>query len=260
MTDTPNPSILGWSADGAWSSVELMDGFDPAHSFGPQVAPNYDEESMRGDEDDTVDFLRARAGTGRALELAIGTGRIGLPLAMRGTPVDGIELSADMVDELRAKPGGEDLQVSIGDMSRVRMDATYDLVYLVFNTIGNLLTQDDQVRCFENAAAHLSPTGVFVLECRMPTAQARPGHQFVDVQHVEVDNVAVDVCAYDPVTQVLDKQRVRIDADGIPCRRSACDWPALRSSTSWRASRACTLSSDSAAGAKNRSPRQAGAM
>lgn len=191
-----------------------MEGFDPARSFGPQVASTYDADSVRGDEEDTVEFLHARAGTGSALELAVGTGRIALPLIRRGTPVDGIELSPAMVDQLRAKPGGQEVQVAVGDMSQLRLDRTYALVYLVFNTIGNLLSQDEQVRCFENAAAHLAPNGVFVLECRVPTATSRASHQFVDVGHVGIDRVLLDACRYDPVSQIIDVQHVRIDANG----------------------------------------------
>src|SRR5690606_37149818 len=147
-----------------------MQDFDPASSFGHDVSTRYDAESVRGDEDDTVAFL-ARLARGRdALELAIGTGRIALPLARAGIRVDGIELSQEMVDRMREKPGGDAIDVTIGDMSRATTGRTYGLVYLVFNTIGNLLTQDDQVRCFENAARHLSDDGVFVLECRIPAA------------------------------------------------------------------------------------------
>ena len=192
-----------------------MEGFDPALSFGPQVALDYDVESVRGDEDATAEFLHSRARDGTALEFAIGTGRIALPLARRGTPVDGIELSPAMVEQLRAKPGGHELRVRIGDMSRLRLDRAYGLVYLVFNTIGNLLTQDEQVRCFENAAAHLAANGVFVLECRVPTAPSRPAHQYVDAEQVAVGKVVLDVCRYDPVTQILDEQHVRIGAGGI---------------------------------------------
>ena len=192
-----------------------MEGFDPARSFGPQVARDYDAESVRGDEDDTVEFLHSRAGGGAALELAIGTGRIALPLARHGTPVDGIEQSPAMAERLRAKPGGHELRVDIGDMSRLRLDRAYALVYLVFNTIGNLLTQDGQLRCFENAAAHLAPNGVFVLECRVPTAPSRPARQYVDAEHIGAGKVVLDVCRYNPVTQILDEQHVRIGADGI---------------------------------------------
>jgi SAM-dependent methyltransferase len=194
-----------------------MEGFDPATSFGDDVSRRYDDEA-RGDEDETVAFLArlARlAGPGDALELAVGTGRIALPLAATGVRVDGIELSPHMVERLREKPGGGDLDVTIGDMSRVDKGRSYGLVYLVFNTIGNLINQDDQVRCFENAARHLSADGVFVVECRVPIAPSRPGHQYVDAEHVGVDHVMLGVNRYDPVTQILDINHVRISADGI---------------------------------------------
>jgi SAM-dependent methyltransferase len=192
-----------------------MDGFDPRTSFGLDVSKRYDVEDARGDEEETVAFLARIAGRRDALELAVGTGRIALPLGRAGVRVDGIELSQDMVDRLREKPGGTDLEVTIGDMSSVTTGRTYGLVYLVFNTIGNLLTQDDQVRCFQNAARHLADDGVFVLECRVPTAPSRPGHQFVDAEEVRVDHVTLGVCQYDPVAQILDVNHVRISAEGI---------------------------------------------
>lgn len=192
-----------------------MEGFDPSTSFGRDVAQRYDAETVRGDEEETVAFLAGLAGGRDALELAVGTGRIAMPLTAAGVRVDGIELSPDMVARLREKPGGADIDVTMGDMSRVTTGRTYGLVYLVFNTIGNLLTQDDQVRCFENAARHLTGDGVFVLECRVPTAPARPGHQFIDAEEVEVDHVTLGVGQYDPVSQVLDLNHVRIATDGI---------------------------------------------
>lgn len=191
-----------------------MEGFDPRTSFGYEVSKRYDEVP-RGDEEETVAFLTRLAGRRDALEFAVGTGRIALPLMAAGVRVDGIELSQDMVDRMREKPDGEAVQVTMGDMSRVTTGRTYGLVYLVFNTIGNLLTQDDQVRCFQNAARHLADDGVFVLECRVPTAPSRPGHQYVDAEQVGVDHVVLDVCRYDPVTQVLDENHVRIGADGV---------------------------------------------
>jgi 16S rRNA A1518/A1519 N6-dimethyltransferase RsmA/KsgA/DIM1 with predicted DNA glycosylase/AP lyase activity len=129
-----------------------MEGFDPRTSFGYEVSQRYDEDA-RGDEEETVAFLARLAGGRDALELAVGTGRIALPLMAAGVRVDGIELSQDMVDRMREKPDGEAVQVTMGDMSRVTTGRSYGLVYLVFNTIGNLLTQDDQVRCFQNAAS-----------------------------------------------------------------------------------------------------------
>ncbi|WP_084959250.1 class I SAM-dependent DNA methyltransferase [Thermoactinospora rubra] len=191
-----------------------MKGFDPRTSFGYEVSKRYDDE-VRGDEEETVAFLAGLADGRDALELAVGTGRIALPLTRAGVRVDGIELSPDMADRLREKPDGDRIDVTMGDMSRVTTGRTYGLVYLVYNTIGNLLTQDDQVRCFENAARHLADDGVFVVECRIPTAPARPGHQYVDPEQIEVDEVGLDVCRYDPVTQVLDENHVRIRADGI---------------------------------------------
>jgi SAM-dependent methyltransferase len=192
-----------------------MEGFDPRTSFGYEVSKRYDADDARGDEEETVAFLARLAGQRDALELAVGTGRIALPLAEGGVRVDGIELSQDMVDRMREKPGGDQVEVTMGDMSRVTTGRTYGLVYLVFNTIGNLLTQDDQVRCFENAARHLTDDGVFVIECRVPTAPARPGHQFIDVERLEMDHVELGVSRYDPVTHVLDINHVHLGADGL---------------------------------------------
>jgi SAM-dependent methyltransferase len=192
-----------------------MNDFDPATSFGPEVAEHYDSDEARGDEDDTVAFLAGLAGEGDGLEFAIGTGRIALPLIAAGVNVDGIELSPDMVDRMREKPGGDVVDVSMGDMSKVQMGRTYGLVYLVYNTIGNLLTQDEQVRCFENAARHLTRDGVFVLECRIPVAPTWPDRQRVSVEGVELDRVALDVCSYDPVTQILDNNHLRLRPNGI---------------------------------------------
>ncbi|MEQ1698517.1 MAG: class I SAM-dependent methyltransferase [Ilumatobacteraceae bacterium] len=176
----------------------------------------YDTEQSRGDEPAAAEFLAARAGGGRALEFAIGTGRIALPLAALGVSVDGIELSPAMVDQLRTKPGGAALRVEFGDMTTVRMGGTYSLVYLVYNTIFNLLTVDDQVRCFENAAAHLADDGVFVVETAVPHAWIRPGQtDYVHTEFVELAAIGFDVARYDPVTQLLSENHVAITADGV---------------------------------------------
>ena len=166
-----------------------MKGFDPATSFGYEESRRYDAVEVRGDEQQTVAFLARLAGQRNALEFAVGTGRIALPLMRAGVQVDGIELSPDMVDRLREKPGGDAIDVRLGDMSRVTTGRAYGLVYLVYNTIGNLLSQDDQVRCFENAARHLADGGAFLLECRVPTAPLTPGHGFVNAERVAVDQV-----------------------------------------------------------------------
>ena len=146
--------------------------------FGNEVAAGYDQNlGTHGDPgviNATVDVLAELAGDGAALEFAIGTGRIGLPLAARGVPVSGIEFSPAMAEQLRAKDGAESVAVTIGDMATTRVDGAFRLVYLVFNTIGNLTTQAQQVACFENAAAHLEPGGCFVIEVVVPDLRRVP--------------------------------------------------------------------------------------
>lgn len=190
-----------------------MEGFDPRTSFGYEVSRRYGTGS-RGDEEETVAFLAGLAGGRDALEFAVGTGRIALPLRAAGVRVDGIEQSKHMVDRMRERPDGNDVDVIMGDMSRISTGRTYGLVYLVYNTIGNLLTQDDQVRCFENAARHLADDGVFVLECRVPAAHV-PSDQYIDVEQIGLDSVDLGVCRYDRVTQVLDVNHVHMGADGL---------------------------------------------
>ncbi len=147
-------------------------------SFDERVAARYDASS--GEEFEpavisaTVDFLADLAGDGDALELAVGTGRIALPLSGRGVRVSGIDLSPPMVTQLRAKPGAEAIAVTIGDMCTTRVDGSYRLAYLVFNTICNLTSQDAQVECFRNAAAHLEPGGCFVIEVGVPDLRRLP--------------------------------------------------------------------------------------
>jgi len=158
--------------------------------FAGDVAARYDAHlGERGEPAvlaETVDFLAALAGEGPALELGIGTGRIALPLAQRGVPVHGIDLSADMVAQLRAKAGGAELPVTIGDFSTTRVEGTFALVYLVYNTISNLTTQDAQVACFANAAARLGPGGCFVVEVGVPDGQPLSVFDLSDT-HVGVD-------------------------------------------------------------------------
>jgi SAM-dependent methyltransferase len=190
-----------------------MEGFDPFQSFGPDVAERYDED-LRGDEPETVDFLAEFAGDGPVLEFAIGTGRIALPLVERSLRVDGIEQSAAMVDRLRAKPNGHDLGVTIGDMSTVALAGRYSLVYLIFNTIHNLLTQDAQVQCFENAARHLNDEGVFVVETGVPWDGPRKG-SYVDVPKVGLDEVRISPHRYDAMTQILNINHMRLTSNGI---------------------------------------------
>jgi SAM-dependent methyltransferase len=192
-----------------------MRDFDPRTSFGPAVAASYDDRP-RGDEAQTVAFLAELARGGPALEFAIGTGRIALPLAATGVRVDGIEQAEAMIARLRAKPGGATLTVRIGDMADATAGAGYRLVYLVFNTLFNLLSQDAQVRCFENAARHLAPDGAFVVEAAVPDfLYALRDHQYVDAEALRSTAAALDIGRYDPVTQLLDECHVTLSADGV---------------------------------------------
>ena len=150
----------------------------PEDHFGEPVAARYDESSAEMFEpalvDPVVDFLAALAGQGAALELGIGTGRIALPLARRGVRVHGIDLSGAMVARLRAKPDAEQIAVTIGDFATTTVDGRFSVAYLVFNTIMNLTSQDEQVACFQNAAAHLEEGGCFVIEVMVPALQRLP--------------------------------------------------------------------------------------
>jgi len=165
-----------------------------------RVAAGYDAASAEMFSDDvlgpTVDFLAPLAERGRTLELAIGTGRVALALRARGVDVHGIDSSPSMVEQLRAKPGGDTIPVTIGDMATARVAGTFALVYLVYNTITNLLTQDEQVACFCNASAHLDAGGSFVIEVFVPSLRRLPvGERFVpfDVTpgHIGVDEFDV---------------------------------------------------------------------
>lgn len=177
--------------------------FDPMSSFGEDAAATYDDE-LRGDEAETVACLERLARGGPVLELAIGTGRIGLPLAASGLQVEGVEQSAAMVARLRGKPGGERISITMGDMADVPVSGSYRLIYLVYNTLYNLLTQDDQVRCFDKVARHLTDDGLFLVEAAVHNSRYRlRDDQYVDAEAVELHRVTLDVGRYDQVTQLL---------------------------------------------------------
>jgi SAM-dependent methyltransferase len=156
--------------------------------FAGAVAERYDESTNGMPIEPVVEFLVPFAGGG-ALELAIGTGRIALPLAERGVRVAGIDLSSDMVAQLRTK--SDEIPVVVGDMTTTRVDGTFSLVYIVFNSIDNLTTQDAQVACFANAAAHLEPGGCFVVEVGVPPSQRLSVFDLSDT-HVGVDEYDAD--------------------------------------------------------------------
>jgi SAM-dependent methyltransferase len=197
--------------------------------FDERVAARYDESSAEMFDpavvDPVVDFLVELAGSGRALELGIGTGRIALPLAQRGVPVHGIELSKAMAAKLRAKPGGEDIDVTIGDFATTTVDGMFSVAYLVFNTISNLTTQEAQVACFRNVAAHLEPRGCFVIEVSVPELQRLPPGETLHAFHVSATGWGID--EYDVAKQGLTSHHFRI-VDGrveglsIPFRYA---WP-----------------------------------
>jgi hypothetical protein len=199
-------------------------GSDPA-AFRPSAdlrdadaAIRGDEEAglywLRGDEDAACRFLAELAGDGRALEFGIGDGRIALPLAERGVEVAGIELSADQVRLLRSKPGGSAINVAVDDMATAVVPGRHSLVYVVFNTIFNLRTQGDQVRCFENAARHLDDDGAFVVETVVPSTWTDE-HEYVRPRWIGREGVGINVCRYDPVSQILVENLVRLSGSGI---------------------------------------------
>ena len=197
----------------------------PEDHFGERVAARYDESSAEMFDpavvDPAVDFLADLAGDGAALELGIGTGRIALPLARRGVRVHGIDLSAAMVARLRAKPGAERIGVTVGDFATTTVESRFSLAYLVFNTINNLTTQDDQVACFQNVAAHLRPGGCFVVEVGVPALQRLPPGETVRAFTVSATRLGFD--EYDVVSQGLISHHYavvdgRFEANSVPFR------------------------------------------
>jgi SAM-dependent methyltransferase len=190
---------------------------DPDGYFGAEVAAHYDDPEspvFQAEQiNPAVELLAGLAADGRALEFAIGTGRIALPLAERGVPVSGIELSRAMVDQMRAKPGGADIEVAVGDMTTTTVAGEFALVYLVFNTIMNLTSQRAQTDCFRNAARHLAPGGRFVIEVMVPDLRRLPPGQ--DAVPFEVSDRHLGFDTYDTVTQAMTSHHVRF-VDGQP--------------------------------------------
>ena len=185
--------------------------------FGGVIAEKFDERyAYQADPsvvEPMVDFIAELAGDGAALELGIGTGRIALPLAQRGVRVSGIELSPDMVAQLRKKAGAKNIEVAIGDFSATQVDGTFTVAYLVANTIMNLTTQAAQVACFENVAAHLEPGGCFVIDVIVPGLQRLPpGETF---QPFDVSPTHLGFDEIDVVSQALVSHHYWIDGDTV---------------------------------------------
>jgi SAM-dependent methyltransferase len=209
------------------SDQMTMKGYGP-ETFGALNADRYDaDQTPDAPVEDTVALLAELAGGGAVLELAIGTGRVALPLAARGLSVRGIDASPEMIAKLRAKPGGAAIPVSVGDFADVAIDGDYDLIFLVFNTLFNLTSQDDQVRCFENVAKRLATRGLFVIEAFVPDLA-----HFVDLHRVRtvdvtMDSVVIEASRHDPVTQTIHYQYMRTTREGtrltpLPMRYA---WP-----------------------------------
>jgi SAM-dependent methyltransferase len=192
-----------------------MEPYGP-ETYGDRIADVYDAFHDLGDETPAaVETLASLAGSGPVLELAIGTGRLALPLAERGLEVHGIDASEGMVAKLREKPGGERISVTMGDFADVGVEGSYPLVFVVFNTFFALLTQDDQLRCFANVAARLADGGAFVIEAFFPDLARFDRNQRAHVTVVETDRVLLDASRHDPVRQRIDSAHVVIGDGGV---------------------------------------------
>ncbi len=204
-----------------------MEGFGPA-TFGALNAEDYDLLHDPGTTEATVALISRLAGQGRILELAIGSGRIALPLVERGHDVSGVEASPEMVAKLREKPGAADIEIALGDMADVGIDGPFDHVFLVFNTLFNLTSQEAQVRCFRNVAKRLSNSGSFLIETFVPDLSGFENGQRTQTKRLTMDEVWLEAATHDPVRQLLEFQRIRICQDTmklvpLPMRYA---WPA----------------------------------
>ena len=192
--------------------------------FDERIASTYDSdvESFNSEAvNPVVDFLAELIGKGSALEFGIGTGRIALPLAIRGIEVHGIDISQPMLAKLAEKTGSERIQVTQGDFANTTCRRTFSLVYLIFNTIMNLTTQDEQIRCFQNAALHLNPGGCFVIEVMVPALQKIPHGETKHVFDLSDNHWGVDT--YDVVSQAIVSHHMRlrnqqVELSSTPCR------------------------------------------
>ena len=190
-----------------------------ASTYGDRMADVYDEIheqlSTPAVVVPMVDVLAELAGDGRALELGIGTGRIALPLAERGVEVHGLDASEAMVAQMRQKPGGAAIPVTMGDFEQVGVEGRYSLIYVVFNTLFALTTQDAQVACFQNIARHLTDDGAFLLEAFVPDMTRFDRGQRISAGLVEADRVSIDLDRHDPATQTVASSHVYITAEGV---------------------------------------------
>jgi SAM-dependent methyltransferase len=192
--------------------VKAVDSYD-ASTYGERIAGIYDEW-YAGYEAAAIEALKDFARGGRALELGIGTGRIALPLRQAGVEVHGLDASESMIAKLRAKPGGERIPVALGNFAEVDVEGQFNLIYVLFNTFFALLTQDEQARCFVNAARHLAPQGVFVVEAFVPDLSRFTAHQALRAIRVGAAEVRIEASQHDPLTQQVTTQHVVIAEQG----------------------------------------------
>jgi SAM-dependent methyltransferase len=204
-----------------------MPGFDDPSFYGDSWASVYDEHHQRHDPGPAAEFLAGLADGGRVLELAIGTGRVALPLAARGVSVEGVDASGAMVERLRAKPGGASIPVTIGDMAEVPVRGPFRLVYLVFNTLFGLLSQARQAECFASVARVLESGGTFVIECFVPDLARFDRSQRVEARAVTEDTAILEMSRHDAASQRVTTQIVMLGEQGVHLRPVAIrySWP-----------------------------------
>jgi SAM-dependent methyltransferase len=191
-----------------------MEGYGP-ETYGERIAEVYDDLFHPPTTSvETVEFLARLVSDGRVLELAIGTGRIALPLAAKGIEVHGIDASEAMVAKLRAKPGGTNIPVTIGDFADVGVQGRYGLIVIVFNTLWALLTQEDQARCVRNVAAHLTEDGAFVTEMYVPDPARFDRCQRIQVRNIESRRVVLETSLHDPANQRVSSQLIALEDGG----------------------------------------------
>ncbi len=183
-------------------------------TYGEKIADIYDDWYSSPDES-SISLLSGLAHHGRVLELGIGTGRIALPLKEKGIDISGIDASVSMVRKLHAKPGGKDIPVTIGDFSDVPAEGSYDLIFVVFNTFFSLTTQEEQLKCLQNAARRLTAEGVFLIEAFVPDIGRFDRGQSVRATNVDENSVKIDVSRHDPLNQLVTSQHVILTDTGV---------------------------------------------
>ena len=186
-----------------------------ASTYGDRIAGAYDGFYGPVDVSERANVLEELAGGGRALELGIGTGTFALPLAARGVETHGIEISEAMVDQLRAKEGGESLPVTIGDFADVEIEGTFSLIFVISNTLFMLTEQEDQIRCFQNVASHLDESGIFLVHAFVPDVSMFDRGQRISGDLADLASVRMDVSIHDSMNQVVDFRHIDLTEEGI---------------------------------------------